>query len=85
MLLNPLAWSHNVVFLALPIALLARSGWGPTLAIAATLLSLPKETLYRAAGAPPTGPAGALILSAHALGALLLFAQAARIAGERDG
>ncbi len=69
-LLNPLAWSHNVVFLALPLALLARDGESKTPA--------PFPTALAAARPPPSEQLGAVVLSLHAAGALVVFVVAAR-------
>jgi hypothetical protein len=89
-LLNPLAWAHSVVLLALPFALLApASARVPAgralLVVALVLVSIPKETLYRLAGPPPTTALSALPLSVHALGALLVFAAAAYFSCGTDG
>jgi alpha-1,2-mannosyltransferase len=84
-LLNPLAWAHYAILLLLPAALAARGAQvnadrraralaGGGLA----LLSIPKETLLLVAGPLPASPIRGLALSAHLLGALLLFASAAR-------
>jgi hypothetical protein len=87
-LMNPLAWAHSVVLLALPFALLA-SARAPVgralLASALVLVSIPKETLYRLAGPPPTTALSALPLSVHALGALLVFAAAVYFSFGTDG
>jgi hypothetical protein len=88
-LLNPLAWAHTVVLLALPFALLFsdddESAQRPVLLAALFLLSIPKETLYRLAGSPPTEGLSGMILSVHALGALSLFVVAARACYRRSG
>ncbi|HEX3694782.1 MAG TPA: glycosyltransferase family 87 protein [Polyangia bacterium] len=84
-LLNPLAWAHTVVLLALPIALLFSDGDSLALGGALVLLSIPKETLYSLAGAPPVAAGRAWLLSLHAVGALIVFGLAARRArGGRD-
>lgn len=86
-LLNPLGWAHSVFLLLLPWALLAKmwhereataAGTAPSTAlwIALALLSIPKETLYRWAGALPVSPAAGMLLSVHAAGALIIFAVA---------
>ena len=85
--LNPLGWAHYALLLLLPAALAARGAQvnadrraralaGGGLA----LLSIPKETLLLVAGPLPGlfTPIRGLALSAHLLGALLLFASAAR-------
>jgi hypothetical protein len=86
-LLNPLAWPHNVLLLALPSALLARapaasSGRRTAVAIALVLITIPYEALVGwAGGSPPLSAATSWLLGAHALGALLLFATALAAAG----
>jgi hypothetical protein len=86
-LLNPLAWAHTAVLLALPFAILFGGDERPRrralLAAALVLLSIPKETLYRLAGPPPSSGLSALFLSLHALGALILFVVAAQCTGYR--
>jgi uncharacterized membrane protein len=83
-LLNPLAWAHTLVLLALPLALLIADGASIGLGVAVVLLSIPKETLYRLAGPPPASGAGACALSIHAIGALVVFAIAAGRAWRDD-
>lgn len=86
-LLNPLAWTHSLILLVVPLTLLAKSaaqagrvGLLAGLGVALALISIPKETLYRAAGDLPVSPGGTLWLSLHAAGALMIFASAARAA-----
>ncbi len=80
-LLNPQSLGHNGVLLALPLVLTARAllqdrrtwlkaAW----AVALTLISLPKQTLWRLAP-PPIDPwEGIAIIALPMWGALLLFA-----------
>lgn len=83
--LNPLGWPHYAILLLLPAALAARAARAnadqPARALAGgglALLSIPKEALLLIAGPLPASPLRGLALSAHLLGALLLFASAAR-------
>lgn len=83
-LLNPLGWSHVVLLLLAPLAVLAREG-GARAGLAAVLLlaamSIPRQRLIEWAGAVPVGPAGSLLLGLHALAALALFGM---LLGERS-
>jgi hypothetical protein len=77
-LVNPLAWTHNVIVLLLPAVLLARDGASPArrrmVAVAMVLLTIPRGTLVRWAGFyVPFDPARGWILGVHALACLLLF------------
>jgi uncharacterized membrane protein len=75
-LLNPLGWSHVVLLLLAPLAVLARNA-GPRQRIAATLvlaaLSVPRQRLTEWAGAVPIGPVASVYLGLHAFAALGLF------------
>ena len=89
-LLNPLAWGHGAVMLLLPTALVVRclvedaerqsSARRRVLLLPVAgilLLSIPVQTLHRAAGAIPVTPLGSLaVLSLPFYGALALFAAA---------
>jgi len=86
-LLNPLAWSHNVLLLLLAAALLARDPVAPrqrrAVALATILITIPHQALLLwAGGAPPLRAATTWLLSLHALGGLLLFGIAI-VAGAR--
>ena len=80
-MLNPQSLGHNGVLLALPLVVLARMlvrggatwhGWG--WAVGLTLVSLPKQTVWRYA-APPVGPLEGVAISAlPTWGGLVLFA-----------
>ena len=83
-LVNPLAWPHNVLLLLLPAALLARE---PTasprrrraVGLALVLVTIPYEALTAWAGGKlPLPAATSWLLGVHALGGLLLFATAIR-------
>ena len=89
-LLNPLAWGHGAVMLLLPAALVVRclaedaqrhaAERRRLLALMAAgilLVSIPIQTLHRAAGPVPVSPLGSLaVLSLPFYGVLLLFAAA---------
>jgi len=83
LLLNPLGWTHLLLLLLAPLAVLARQA-GPRERIAATLvlaaISVPQQRLVEWAGVVPVGPAGSVLLGLHAFAALGLFA--ALLAGE---
>jgi uncharacterized membrane protein len=75
-LLNPLGWSHVVLMLLAPLAVLTRDAQrrtriGVVLVLAA--LSVPRQRLAEWAGAVPVGPGGGTLLGLHALAALGLF------------
>lgn len=76
-LLNPLGWSHVVLMLLAPLAILARQA-GPRMRVAAMLvlaaLSIPRQRLGEWAGAVPVGPSASVLLGLHAFAALGLFA-----------
>jgi hypothetical protein len=84
---NPLAWAHYAILLLLPMALVLkaaeRADAAPArrmrllTAVAFLTCTIPKETLYRLAGAGPVGPGRGLFLSIPLAGALLLFVAAA--------
>jgi hypothetical protein len=76
-LLNPLGWSHVVLMLLAPFAVVFRDGG--TGARAATvvwlaLLSIPRQRLLAWAGPVPVPPLPGLVLSVHALAAVGLYA-----------
>ena len=75
-LLNPLGWSHVVLLLLAPLAVLARNG-GTRQRVAATLvlaaISVPRQRLTEWAGAVPVGPVASVFLGLHAFAALGLF------------
>jgi alpha-1,2-mannosyltransferase len=76
LLLNPLGWSHVVILLLAPLAVLMRDG-GTRQQVAATLvlaaISVPRQRLVEWAGAVPVGPVGSVLLGLHAFAALALF------------
>jgi hypothetical protein len=86
-LANPLGWAHYAILLLLPMALVLkaadRADAAPArrmrllTAVAFLTCTIPKETLYRLAGAGPVAPGRGLFLSIPLAGALLLFAAAA--------
>jgi len=85
--LNPLGWPHYALLLLLPMALTWRAAVArrdaPTrtlLGMALLLLTIPKERLVLAALPLPFSPPRSLWLSLPLLGALLIFAGAARLA-----
>jgi hypothetical protein len=75
-LLNPLGWSHVVLMLLAPLAVLARDG-GPRRQMTAVgllaMLTIPRQRLATWAGALPVGPAGAVLLGLHAFAGVVLF------------
>jgi uncharacterized membrane protein len=75
-LLNPLGWSHVVLMLLAPLAVLARDA-GPRTRVGAVLLlaalSIPRQRLTEWVGAVPVGPAGGALLGLHAFAAVGLF------------
>jgi alpha-1,2-mannosyltransferase len=77
LLLNPLGWSHLVVILLAPLAVLARNA-GLRRQVAATAvlaaLSVPRQRLTEWAGAVPVGPVASVFLGLHAFAAVGLFA-----------
>lgn len=89
--LNPLAWTHYAILLALPAALVwratAASTWSLSpsarrrvrgaLGAAVVGLTVPKETILFFARPFPSAPAKAPLLSLHLFAALLLFGAAA--------
>jgi F0F1-type ATP synthase assembly protein I len=86
-LLNPLAWGHSVILLLVPMALLAKharqndeGGLIVGLGVALALLSVPKETLHLLGGPLPLSPGRGLLMSLHAMGALMVFAAGAVLA-----
>jgi hypothetical protein len=85
--LNPLGWPHYAILLLLPACLAARAARHalapdrPALLLSAAgllMLTIPKETLFLAAAPFPMAPLPALWLSIPLLGALCVFAAAAR-------
>ncbi len=76
LLLNPLGWSHVLLLLLAPLAVLARNA-GPRERVAATLIlaaiSVPQQRLIEWAGAVPVGPAASVLLGLPAFAALGLF------------
>lgn len=75
-LLNPLGWSHVVLMLLAPLAVLARDGGTRHRTIAIVLLallSIPRQRLAAWAGPLPVGPAGTVLLGLHALVGVALF------------
>jgi alpha-1,2-mannosyltransferase len=82
LLLNPLGWSHVVILLLAPLAVLARKG-GIRQQVAATLvlaaISVPRQRLTEWAGAVPVGPVASVFLGLHAFAALGLFVALLRI------
>ena len=96
--LNPLAWSHYAIMLVLPALLILAMAADPGVSLttgarrvvfamvgaALTLLSVPKETLFRHIAPVPVTPVrSAGFLALHFDGALLLFAAAAYLARPR--
>ncbi|HEY4394713.1 MAG TPA: glycosyltransferase 87 family protein [Polyangia bacterium] len=90
-ILNPLAWPHYAILLLLPTGLAARAAYQapapatttdrPALLLGAAglaLLTIPKETLFLLAAPLPLAPLPALVLSLPLVGALCVFAAAAR-------
>jgi hypothetical protein len=82
-LLNPLSWTHNVLVLLLPAALLARAPAGRRqrriVAGAVALLTVPYEALWQLAGHRFPLPASrSWLLGLHAVAGLVLFATACR-------
>jgi len=84
-ILGPLSWTHTATWLVLPGALLLREGSeAPSspaarevvLLAALPLLTIPRLSLFALAGPLPVAPWRGLILGAHLLGALLVFAAA---------
>ena len=77
LLLNPLGWSHLVLILLAPLAVLARNA-SPRRQVTAMLvlaaLSVPRQRLAEWAGTVPVGPAGSVLVGLHAFAALALFA-----------
>jgi alpha-1,2-mannosyltransferase len=77
LLLNPLGWSHLVLVLLAPLAVLVRDT-GPRERVVATLIlaaiSVPRQRLMEWAGAVPVGPVASVLLGLHAFAALGLFA-----------
>jgi len=75
-LLNPLGWSHVVLMLLAPLAVLVR-GAGPRTRVAGVLvlaaLSIPRQRLAAWAGAIPVGPAASVLLGLHAFAGVALF------------
>jgi uncharacterized membrane protein len=75
-LLNPLGWSHVVLLLLAPLAVLARDG-GPrhraTAVVLLAILSIPRQRLAGWAGGLPVGPAAGLLLGLHAFAGVALF------------
>ncbi|MES1172076.1 MAG: glycosyltransferase family 87 protein [Bacteroidota bacterium] len=80
-LLNPLSWTHNAVFLLLPIVLVVRHGRRArvrtVVAAAFVALCIPRETLFAWAGPLPFAPARAWVLGLHAVAGLTVFGCAA--------
>jgi hypothetical protein len=83
--LNPLAWPHYAILLLLPAGLAARAARNASdpsalllSAAGLVVLTVPKETLFLAAAPFPMAPLPALLLSLPLLGALFVFAAAAR-------
>jgi glycosyl transferase family 87 len=79
-LLNPLACTHNAVFLLLPAALVARDGVPAArnaVGFGLVLLSIPRETFFLLARDQPFPASRGWVLGLHALGALAIFAGAA--------
>jgi alpha-1,2-mannosyltransferase len=76
LLLNPLGWSHLLLILLAPLAVLVRNA-GPRQQGAATLvlaaISVPRQRLIAWAGAVPVGPVASVFLGLHAFAALGLF------------
>ncbi len=76
LLLNPLGWSHVVILLLAPLAVLARNG-GTRQQVTAILvlaaISVPRQRLTEWAGAAPVGPVASVFLGLHAFAALGLF------------
>ncbi|MEP6655574.1 MAG: hypothetical protein ABJA82_19565, partial [Myxococcales bacterium] len=78
-ILGPLSWTHTAIFLLVPLSLLAAAledTGRPTrllLAVAAVVLTVPRVTLFAAAGAVPVTPARGLLLSLHLAAALATF------------
>jgi hypothetical protein len=76
-LLNPLGWSHVLLMLLAPLAVLARDG-SPRSRIAACLLlsifTIPRQRLAAWAGSVPVSAPAGLLLGAHAIAAVALFA-----------
>jgi hypothetical protein len=76
LLLNPLGWSHVLLLLPAPLAVLARNAESGE-RVAATLIlaaiSVPQQRLVEWAGAVPVGPAASVLLGLHAFAALALF------------
>jgi hypothetical protein len=78
-LVNPLSWTHNLVFHLLPAVLLARDGNPPRrraiVAVVIVLLTIPRQTLF-ASTVPVTLPFSAphaALLGLHACAGLVLF------------
>jgi alpha-1,2-mannosyltransferase len=75
-LLNPLGWSHVLMLLLAPLAVLGRTA-GPRERVAAILvlaaISVPPQRLIEWAGAVPVGPGASVLLGWHAFAALALF------------
>jgi len=85
-LLNPLACTHNAVFLLLPATLLARDGMPATrnaVGFGIVLLSIPRETFLLFARDLPFPASRGWVLGLHALGALAIFAGAVIEASQR--
>lgn len=78
-ILGPLSWTHTAIFLLVPLSLLAAAleDTGRTarllLAVAAVVLTVPRVTLFVAAGAVPVTPARGLLLALHLAAALAIF------------
>lgn len=74
-LLNPLGWSHVVLMLLAPLAVLARDGRlrrRVTAIVLLAVLSIPRQRL--GAWALPVGPAAGALLGLHAFAGVALFA-----------
>jgi hypothetical protein len=87
-LANPLGWTHTAVWLALPLALLARDALdrrderGLVSVLAAfVLLSIPRQTLFALAGPAPLSPLASLALTPPLVGAVLVALAARRALG----
>ena len=76
-LLNPLAWTHNALFLLLPAVLVARAtrqrATRIALGVALVALSVPRETLFTLAGPLPFTAARGWILGVHAAAGLTIY------------